>query len=74
MPSYKCASCLCRTEHVSVTLAARIVQRNRKTVKNWVSRQQVPYYELPSGRVLICSNCLLKAHPGAVAQSVGTAP
>jgi DNA-directed RNA polymerase subunit RPC12/RpoP len=62
MAKYDCLHCGRMTEHVSLVQAARRIQRNRKTIKQWVKREWVSFVELPSGRVYLCAECLLKHH------------
>jgi hypothetical protein len=60
MVQYECYQCNRPTEHVSVAQAARRAHKNVKTIKLWVEKEWVPFVELPSGHVYICSECLLK--------------
>lgn len=62
MPVYTCQICSCLREHVSMRQAARITMRNRKTIKLWVEKVLVSFKEFPSGRVMICSQCLIRSH------------
>jgi hypothetical protein len=66
MVQYDCYQCGRVTEHVTLAQAARRVQKNPKTIKFWVKNEWVAFQELPSGRIYICAECLLKAHgPGS---------
>jgi hypothetical protein len=67
MPQYTCPTCSAVTEHVSMRLAARTAKRTRKTVKAWVEKGWVSFQEFPSGRVMICSQCLIKSRKATVA-------
>jgi len=67
VPQYSCQTCSALTEHVSMRLAARIAKRNPKTIKAWVEKGWVSFQEFPSGRVMICSQCLIRPRKCAVA-------
>ncbi len=67
MPQYLCQICSALTEHVSMRLAARIAKRNPKTIKAWVEKGWVSFQEFPSGRVMICSQCLIKPRKSSAA-------
>lgn len=72
MPEYFCHRCRQKTEHVSLREAARRLGMSRKTLSLWVKNEWVAYQELPSGRVMVCSRCLLIPRgPGAASGGTG---
>lgn len=71
MASYTCTTCQTITKHVSMRQAARIAQKNPKTIRTWVAKGWVTCKEFPSGRVSICRQCLLKPKNNPAASAAG---
>jgi DNA-directed RNA polymerase subunit RPC12/RpoP len=60
MVQYDCHQCGKLTDHLTISEAVQRAQKNWKTIKTWVKRRWVSFTELPSGRIYICAECLLK--------------